>query len=193
MAKNCGTCAHLDTNNSKSHEYFGDKWNTFYCNECGGYHKETESACRYYQERLKASSSDCFITTTVVELLGYSDNCAVLQTLRGFRDNVLHNNPVYADTLKTYDVIGPEISNSLRNDPLNKLMALSVAHDYIGPICNMIRESDYKTAVAKYSEMVNYLQDRYNIQINIDEYQYDTSVKEEEKGHARALIKPTIV
>lgn len=192
MAKTCGTCGFIDPNNCREINTWSNSYKEYYCDKKyrGGYHRETEPACPDYQKRLDIKEdSACFITTTVVDILGYSDDCAILKTLRSFRDNHLQTNPLYEDALKTYDVIGPEISNALRKDPINRLIALSIAHDYLVPICNMIRETRYNLAVDKYKEMVEHLKSRYAIDINANDYEYDENVLQEEKGHARALVK----
>ena len=56
----------------------------------------------------------------VVNVLGYEDNCELLETLRSFRDNYLKLNKEYIPMLMQYDNIGPIISNNLENQTSQK-------------------------------------------------------------------------
>ena len=188
MAKNCGTCAFIEKNNAREHSYFGEQWYDFHCKECGGYHKEDETACRYYQERLEPSNTGCFITTVVVNILGYDDNCYILQTLRNFRNNFLQKNPEYLNLLLTYDSAGPRISDNLLQSEEKVRISEVVSEYYLIPICVSIENGDFYTAIDSYIKMVRFLQNQVCVVDYLSGYSYDPSVRPEEMGHGRARV-----
>ena len=188
MAKVCGTCANLKKGNCRECQYNGVKEYRYYCPEIGGYHKETESGCRYYQEAIKPTNTGCFITTAVVDIMGYDDNCYILKTLRMFRDEYLQNNLKYRHILLTYDAIGPQISEHLLNSDQRKIISILITESYLIPICKMIRSCDYEKAIASYIDMIKFLQNQVCVEAYVGDYQYDPTVTQEEMGHGRALV-----
>lgn len=177
---------HLDKYNYRDHSYFGEKWKTYHCKECGGYHKVDESAgrCRYYKESFDSgkSQSDCFITTVVVNTLGYDDNCIVLRTLRKFRNEILQPDETKRNILLEYDAIGPLISESLKNDGDNKVLCHSLMYSYLIPITKMVREQNNLEAIASYTAMVNQLKAYYGINIDIQNYEYNNNIMVSDMG-----------
>ena len=192
MDKNCGTCEYLDRNNGRSHENWSKgKWNDFYCKKKGGYYEPLDRPCKDYQERLKPSNSGCFITTVVVNVLGYEDDCWILNTLRNFRNNVLQKDARYLNLLLSYDVIGPKLAQALRNNENKDEICVLVSQYYLIPMCKFITNEDYTQATNLYVGMVKFLQNQLYVgdDRDVTGYQYDESVKDEEKGHGRALVK----
>ena len=118
MVKSCGECLYLDWNNK-------EKWTSkdrYWCRERRRYVETTDRACNYAMEDKSKNSNtgytragaDCYITTMVVDILGYDDNCELLQTLRSFRENYLRTHIEYLPLLVQYDVVGPLISKYIK-------------------------------------------------------------------------------
>ncbi|MBQ9834100.1 MAG: hypothetical protein IJO33_02805 [Bacilli bacterium] len=187
MSKVCGTCMFLDQNSYREHSYFGREWKTYRCTECGGYHEETDMACRYYKESIESKKSNqqsgCFITSIVVYTLGYNDDCIVLRTLRKFRNEILQPDPLKQNILLEYDVVGPLISCAIKNDPNNKMLCHSIMYNYLLPITKMIKyEKDNLKATACYTAMVMQLKNHYGLTIDTESYQYVNDVKQTDMG-----------
>ena len=162
----CGECAWLDDNN-KSH------WDdAYYCNKPfkGGYHKLTEYACPYFIKDPKKSRNTgsytpagCFMTTLVCNILGYDDNCKLLNILRNFRENYLKTKKEYISLLLEYDMIGPIICNNLQMLKDNKKYALNIRRDFLIPCVQSIKENDFDNAVLIYQNLVTKLKEEFNI------------------------------
>ncbi len=77
----------------EQHNIYLVKNNQFYCPKMKRYVSLNERSCNTYfvkKDRNKVDqrpSTGCYITTAVCHILGYEDDCTVLETLRGFRDN----------------------------------------------------------------------------------------------------------
>ena len=179
----CFTCAYY---NSGKQNNIG-----FMCENGVISYQKPISSCRYYREsnksdkqyesdfeRLEDKSSNCYITTIVVDILGYDDNCDYLNTLRFFRDNVLQKDDKYISLLKDYDVYGPIIASelSLLENDRRFLTATAMFQGFIIPTCNAIMKYDYTKAIDMYIYMVLYLKDilsieeKYDIKISNDDY-----------------------
>ena len=183
MAEVCGTCMFLDQYNYRNHSYFGREWKTYRCKECGGYHEETDKACRYYKESIKKKQqSGCFITSIVVNTLGYNDDCIVLRTLRKFRNETLQTDPQKQNILLEYDVVGPLISDAIKNDPNNKVLCHSIMYNYLLPITKMVREKSNLEAIASYTAMVMQLKNHYGLTIEAELHQYVNGVNQTDMG-----------
>ena len=185
MAK-CAECTYFDWKNKKtsSRDY---RW----CKEMHTYKEPTDSSCRYFIKREKAETG-CFITTVVVDVLGYSDDCWILNTLRKFRKNIMQKDYRYADLLLSYDAIGPQIAESLNNMPEKEQISLLVCQYYLIPICKLINDENYTSAVNLYVGMVRFLQNQLYVEDDVNNYTYDDSVLPEEKGHGRARVIPAM-
>jgi hypothetical protein len=163
----CGGCIEYD--------YQGDNVKG-YCS----YYK-----CYYYpgdgcsHQRPRESSSSCYITTIICDVLGFSDDAGILNTLRGFRDNVMQKDSKYFKTLLEYDVVGPVIAKFIKeeyNNTHDDEMWIQFYNFYLSPTANLIKEEKYDEAVLRYKEMVESLKDYYGIEkeVNIIE-DYDMS------------------
>lgn len=153
----CRECLYCDTK---------ERWREkVYCNWNKIYVYETESACSKMKSR--NSSSDCYITTVIHDILGNPDNCEVLNNLRNFRDNILHKEEKYRDLLFEYDTIGPKIANAIENDNDKELCCL-LYEEKLKPISVMIKEEKYDNAVESYKQMTNGLKVYYNIKENLE-------------------------
>ena len=159
MADKCGTCLNL---NLKEKSAYGDK---YWCRERKNYFEVSDYACSYYNEdpnRVR-NSSDCYITTIICNVLGYDDNCELLNTLRDFRDNYLKAHPEYYDLLLEYDITGPQISHCIFADENKYPLALIISQAYLVPCANYIKNGNFEEAITIYKNMVHHLMQCYNI------------------------------
>lgn len=171
MANNCGECTYLDLDT-------GDIYGKFYCDkkwerhlatdpECGSfcraYSRDSGTIKNAYRYSNDHSSSGCYLTTILCNILGMCDNNIFLQTMRNFRKNVLQENEKYKSLLVEYDIIGPKIAEYLINDPAKETIAHNIFVQYIVPIINLINTKQYSLAVIFYMNMVNSLKTIYNL------------------------------
>lgn len=193
MAEYCGECAHLDWNNKERYT----SRDRYYCDRCGKYVELTESSCyRFIKDPSKTKEdggytpSGCYITTIVCSVLGYSDNCELLETLRSFRENVLKQNVNYIPILIEYDEIGPVISEKISSKEDSYKFCLELMKNYLIPCANLINNGNFEQAVSVYQNMVFYLNDYFGLEgITVDENKtYD--LENLGKGRIRSQIIP---
>jgi len=184
--KYCADCEHLDRNSTRSDWFTGKT--EYKCRETGEYKKFTDTPCYKLKDKNDKGGytpSGCFITTIVVNVLGYEDNCELLETLRSFRDNYLKLNKEYIPMLMQYDNIGPIISNNLENHIGNQRFCLSLAKYFIIPCFDLIKNEEYDKAVQVYSNMVVYLKTVLGLkEINLD-IKEDINLETLGKGRTR--------
>lgn len=152
----CADCAKLDLNDI-------NKYGEFYCGERNHYYPGGDSICGYFVER-GGSNGGCYLTTIVVECLGYGDYSSYLQTLRSFRDNVMKGNKQYEPLLVEYDTVGPVIANSIHSDAERLELSKKLMEQYIKPVCGLLGTKNYDEAVSLYKDMVFYLKNRYKLE-----------------------------
>jgi len=156
MDNYCGNCKHIDKN-SKNY------WNEYYCNMEKKYLSESKKACSYFvlKDTGGYQPAGCFITTIVCSKLGFNDDCEVLTTLRGFRENYLKRTDEGIKLLMLYDEVGPKISNYIAID--SSKVAQVIMNNYLIPCTNFIKEKGYMEAINLYKDMVYKLLKQYNI------------------------------
>lgn len=130
----------------------------FWCYERGKYYPKGDLICSDFVAK-DGSGGGCYITTIIVEILGFDDYCQCLEQLRAFRDQVMKNEPKYQDILKEYDEVGPRIAESLHNAPDKKEIAESIFETYIVPVCELLQRKQYEEAVGMYKQMVVWLKE----------------------------------
>ena len=161
------------------------QYNTY----CRGYNY---SNCVIYKSK-NGSSSGCFITTVVRDILGKEDNDVLLNNFRCFRDNILHCDEKYNELLQDYDNIGPRIADAIWTDKDAVKMANGIYNISLLPINEMIKNKEYDKACEKYYlltlSLINYygLKHDYNFDKDNGLYEKDFDVKV--SGHGRRLIK----
>lgn len=168
MADYCGNCAHLDSNQK---EYWGDR---YYCTKTCKYKETNDKACYSFVERPEKGyqPAGCFITTAVCEVLGYSDDCELLVTLRRFRENYLKKTKEGRKILQEYDQVGPIISDYIRQEPVINSIILTTK--YIIPCVDLINKKRYIGAIIIYEEMVKTLKEQYNLTNYMIDYNANT-------------------
>lgn len=138
-------------------------------------------------EKMINKSSDCFITTVVVHILGYMDTYFVLDILRKFREQVMQPNPEYHMYLKNYDEIGPKIAACIETDPHKVEVAIDIYDKYLLRICTLINNNYYDEAIELYVDMTNALAGIYKIENEFDVNVHYTKEQAKKAGHGRAL------
>ncbi len=167
MAEYCGECAHLDLKNK---ERYTSK-DRYYCDECHRYQELTEKSCYKFmrdpsrgKEEGGYTPSGCYITTIVVNTLGLSDNCEILNTLREFRDKVLKVSPEYLNILLEYDNIGPIISKKIEEYNQRFSVCILLMDAFLIPCVKAIKDLDYESAIRIYKTMVENLKSFFKIE-----------------------------
>jgi len=171
----CGGCTYYD--------FQGDNYKG-YCSWYRCYYYPGDS-CSHQNPR--EQSSGCYITTIICDKLGFSDDCGVLNSLRGFRDNIMQQNCKYCKILFEYDVIGPKIAGMIKEDKnSDQELWISFYNFYLSQTANFILNQQYDDAVSRYTEMVNSLKEYYGISENIVEIakSYDMS----QGGHGKLKL-----
>lgn len=192
--KQCGSCIHLNPNDKRNYTYYCDLVKKYRRMEDSCLRTETFfTRCGYEEDKgrdLEAlykmdNPGGCYITTIMCEILGFKDDYKDLQVIRAFRDNVLQKNPSYISILMEYDVIGPVISNYLKNDLNAVNIARTFVRTHIAPVVVFIEAGHFDLAIAKYVEMVNILKNMYgiNMEANVADYDYSRG------GHGYVLTK----
>lgn len=182
----CGSCLYLNIKNRTGCKYP--------CSKVYGLHSIDEDKCsrheldeeRNYDELERIEKNDCYITTILCEILGFEDNCEILQIMRAFRHNILQKDIRYLGILYEYDLSGPIIANNLKNDENALWIAKELLEHYIKPIILFIKKNDYNSAVVLYINMTNLLKDSYAIG---DIFEYDDDYDHEKGGHGRVYKK----
>ena len=197
MDKICANCTYLNIN------YGGDCYGKYYCNKKYERHLANDTACSSYTKAYSRSSStisnaidysnsktssNCYITTLLCEILKLSDSNYYINTLRNFRDNYLIKNSEYSEILVEYDIIGPIICNELLKDKQNRLIAAKLFYNYINPIVSLINDKMYNDAIIRYIMMVNKLKKVYGINRGVSAFEIE-ECNIELSGHGKFIKK----
>lgn len=170
----CAACTYIN----ESADYNGKYWcekkgeDHYACDPkcysfCEAYGRSNYARGNMYDNSKNHTSSGCYLTTIMCQILNYPDNNYYLNTLRKFRDNIMKNNPKYIPLLITYDTIGPLISYELSRDKNNKVIAMSLFNNYLTKSVLAIEEQKYETAINTYIALTDTLAKRYHISTNI--------------------------
>lgn len=188
----CGTC--LEFKDCRDYKTLFDEKASWayrekgYCEVYKCCYYPDDSCSTYYRNKKGSSSSGCFITTIVCDILGMEDNCGILNVLRSFRDNVMQKDEKYKTVLYEYDSVGPIISKNLEEDFVDKEdkeLPNAMLDYFILPTVDLVNNKKYDEAVIKYSKMVKSLKDYYCIN-NIEKVEgYDYK----KGGHGKVLVK----
>ena len=194
----CSECCYLDICNVIDNMYWCEKRKervsacSVACSYFTKAYKRDDKISESLRKNTNESSSGCFITTIVVNTLGYSDNVSYLKTLRYFRDNVLQKSEKFKNILATYDVIGPIISKKIENDKNKNQICLNLFDLCIKKVCKLIELNKEDEAIDLYKNMTNLLIEGYNIKQSInDNYLNNMDIKN--SGHGKiAILKETL-
>lgn len=200
MAHTCSECCSLELDHdtkdgkywcSKKKEYkYADEQECWgYCTDGNRSDSVAESARRYSQDS-RRSTTACFITTALCNILNMLDDNIYLNTLRGFRNNYLQKNSTGSKILVNYDVIGPRICESLDNDNDRLIKASILFSNYIVPAVNAIMNNEYDKAIQIYTDMTNGLIQFYEIDDSINVNIEDVDMTK--AGHGRVYLKSSM-
>ena len=201
----CGSCEHLKSMECDDILFEGGSCEKGHCimlksnyypdSKACSYYKDRQDseACSYYTDRQDSEAcsyyTGCYITTIVCNLLGYDDDCGILETLRGFRENIMHKDEKYKEMLHEYDIVGPQIAANLQKDFVNnqdKELVNSIFNFYIQPTAKLVDDKKYDLAVERYKEMTKTLKEYYGIS-------YDGKVPNnydyQQGGHGKVILK----
>lgn len=156
----CGSCINFEDNSGDKYDKSNADYVKGYCTWYRCYYYPDDSCDSHYHKR-DSSNNSCFITTMICNKLGFSDDCDSLNTLRGFRNNVLQKNSEYQELLYEYDVVGPKIAQYLIIED-NSFIG-NLYQYFIEPIVAFVKEKSNQEAINKYVEMTTFLEDYYGI------------------------------
>ena len=167
----CRECLNMDLNDRNKYDS-----NEAYCTERHKYFNPNSRACNnsfvYNENWNKSSSSGCYITTAVCDIMNLEDDNIYLEKLRNFRDNYMQKDPRLQEILVEYDIIGPMVSYNLKDDSFRRTISFMMLELYIKPITKLLDNQKYTEAILKYQEMTENLRTFYKIDkpdININE------------------------
>ena len=178
---NCRECECMDMNDVAYYDS-----SKRYCTERHEYYNPNDTACsrmRYDETRKPSTSSTCYLTTMISNILRHPDNGHALRTLRKFRNEYMLNHPETYPILIEYDIVGPKIAKQLNDDPLNIYIAREFYLSYIKPIVSHIEHEEYGIAISKYQDMTNRFKNFYHIDDEITE-KLDINIKTLGKSRA---------
>ena len=142
--------------------------------------------CPIYKE--SDQSSSCYLTTIVCETLAKEDNDPVLNSMRGFRDNVLQKSAEYDNILKRYDGIGPLIADHIRKDSDRLTLSEYLYDKFLSPISNYIKEKKNEKAITLYEIMTLSLINYFNLKHQYNDLDLsDKNFVREFSGHGKKV------
>lgn len=127
--------------------------------------RPSDADAKKYKElcaKALGSKGGCFLTTAVCEILGKSDDCYELETLRHFRDNTLLKSKQGSEIVKQYYDIAPPIAEKLKRHRDKEVIASEVLNIYIYKIIEDINCRKNEKAIKKYEAMVSYIKNIVN-------------------------------
>lgn len=200
----CVECGYLDLKRRDSgkyrcirkyeHHYADDPECIFFCSHSysSDYYikyrssSEKKEAVNYSKE---SRNSSCYITTVLVDVLKLEDNDTILNIMRSFRNEFLRKNDKYKWLLYEYDIVGPKIAESIKNDPNNIKLAQNMLKQFIKPIISNINQKKYEQAIVAYANMTKILELHYGYdEIDIRDYNI-TELNINLLGHGKVLKK----
>ena len=191
MEQNCGNCVYMDVHDHIDRSEWGyGKYTGYKCTEKRQYmHPEKDGhSCSYHRFIEDKGNDGCFITTIVVKMCGFSENSKALKTLRRFRNRILQNTEDGRNALKMYDVIGPVIAQKLSEEKDSRLLGYKIYSEDLMPALEAIENNEYYEAMVLYKGMVERLSYQLDIKIDVNNYEYDSDVKNKEMGHGTARV-----
>lgn len=192
----CASCSHLSENKDYRRFFCFMKGQDVYANQqkCSSYLKAYTRSDDKIEEMYRYSSG-YYITTAILNIVRALDKNYQIQVLGDFIENTLRKDMQYFPLLVAYEIIGPQIAQSLQEDPDKIRVAATMFYQYIKPTIKAIEENKTEEAVNTYKTMTLELANRYNVNTNIVlPSPADLNSPNQSKGHTRkrSYIKPTI-
>lgn len=191
----CAACTYLNEREDCGKYYCERKGEWHYATDprcysfCEAYGRSTSARENMYDNSKSHSSSGCYITTIMCNILEMPNDNYYLETLRNFRDNVLKKDAKNFPLLIQYDKIGPIIASCLEKDENNKEIATMLFNHYIEKTVTAIEEGKITTAINIYIGMTMALQERYNVNKEVITVDITEPLDMELLGHARTRKK----
>ena len=139
-------------------------------------------------------TNGCYITTVMCQVLGYSDQCFVLNEMRNFRNEVMQKDPKYFDMLLEYDIVGPIIAKDIEDEyrnKQNKNMWTQFYKLFLSETANLVAAKKYDEAVQKYQKMMEALKDYFGIRdIDLTVYRQDYDMRNGGHGRFKMIVPP---
>lgn len=181
----CGDCEYFKDKDDDN-KAFNVNWAKYEKGHCTWYgcYYWADDTCSNQKKRGSYTFSLCYITTVVCNILGYSDDCGILQSLRSLRDDAMQKDEKYRKTLYEYDTIGPKIARKLQEDRDTEL-ATALYNFYLLPTALLVQDKKYDEAVTRYEEMTTGLKDAFGIEEVAMPDNYDIS----KGGHGLVYTK----
>lgn len=112
--------------------------------------------------KCKMPSGGCFLTTASCDLFGRPDDCWELETLRGYRDDVLARSPSGREYIQEYYAIAPHILSALPVSGWRRRAVLSKIYFFtVLPCAALVAAGMTGAAFALYRRAVRVLAVRY--------------------------------
>lgn len=102
---------------------------------------------------ISQKSRGCFITTAICKDSGLPDDCDELQTLRGFRDNVMLGNPEWSQLVAQYYDEAPAIVEAIEARDDSATIWRTLRDAYLHDAIIAVKTGDNSAALAVYREM----------------------------------------
>lgn len=187
VEKGCQYCANWDRSNQRSSFRLACR-----CKKGRGYKepdegKDCRDASPLPKYEFKEHNSPCFITTAVVNMCGFNDDCRVITNLRVLREE-LQDTEQGQELLKMYDVIGPVIASKLSEEEEQLLTGYKIISEDLIPTAFEVEKQDFNSAANRYLDMIKRLANRYDILIDSSKYAYDQDIMPNQMGHGTARV-----
>lgn len=109
------------------------------------------------------SSGGCFLTTATCRVMGFADDCDVLETYRWYRDNVLTKENDGLDIISQYYKVAPVIVQHIDALPESHSMYRNMWENYLEPGYKMVLKKDFIKAKELYISLVTMLMEHFHI------------------------------
>ncbi|WP_370606472.1 CFI-box-CTERM domain-containing protein [Citrobacter werkmanii] len=108
-----------------------------------------------------SSDSSCFLTTATCRVMGYEDDCEVLQSFRHFRDHVLLTQSEGEKLVGEYYQIAPRLLEKIDARANPQAIYQSMWDDYIKPGYDLLQAGRHQEAKELYIKLVTTLMKTY--------------------------------
>ncbi len=122
------------------------------CRGQGGYVAAAAPAGRRRGKR-------CYLTTATCQTMGLPDHCEALNTLRGFRDDILMQTPQGCRDVDQYYQVAPRIVEAIDQHPDAASIYQAIYHQTVRPSVEAIKRGQHQSAYEIYRAGLFDLQD----------------------------------
>lgn len=137
--------------------------------------KNTYDASRDYSRTSETTSRSgggggggCFLTSTTCRVMGFPDDCDVLQAYRRYRDEILLQDAPGKDLVKQYYKIAPEIVDRIEAEPDPMSIYRSMWEQFLVPGYELLLEKRHEEARSLYIQLVTTLLNRFSMEISLE-------------------------